>query len=167
MTGGLTLESCFASDIIDTLEALVTKLKCTLVVNELPEGYFDKARLTGQTGPDIIYATAARLQRHIIKQAWSEMGDRIARIPWTPTETKERLKESYLHDERKTIGLLAEEGSTSCMIYAELSLNRQVVKNVLKALRKERHQQVTWAAIICGRDLRSMKTTAVTQQNAK
>ena len=148
-TGELALESCFASDIIDTLEKLVAELRCTLVINELPEGYFDKARLTGQTGPDVIYATAARMQKHIIKQAWSLWGERMARIPWTPAETKERLKCSYLEDELKAIKMLAEIGSTSCTIYRELSLNRQIIKAVLKALRKDRRQQVTWAAIIC------------------
>ena len=74
----------------------------------------------------------------------------MARIPWTSSETKERLKSRYLEDEIQTIRMLAEAGSTSCTIYRELELNRQVIKEVLKALRKDRHQQVTRAAIICG-----------------
>ena len=74
----------------------------------------------------------------------------MARIPWTSSETKERLKRRYLEDELQTIRMLAEIGSTSCAIYRELALNRQIIKEVLKALRKDRQQQVTWAAIICG-----------------
>ena len=60
------------------------------------------------------------------------------------------LKKSYLADELKTIGMLAKWGSASCTIYKELALNRQVIKNAFRKLNRNRHHQVTWAAIICG-----------------
>ena len=78
VTGELALQCCFASDIVDTLEHLVEELQCTLVIRELPEGHFEKAKLTGQQDADIIYATAERMQKFIQRQAWGRWGEHIA-----------------------------------------------------------------------------------------
>ena len=82
----------FASDRVDMIEHLAKELQCTLVVEDQPEGYFEKVRLAGHRSADIIYATAARMRKHVQRQAWGKWEERIARIPWTPKEIKDRLK---------------------------------------------------------------------------
>ena len=86
------------------------------MITDLPEGHFEKARLTGQSSADISYSTASRMQKNIINQVWAEWGERIARIPWTPQETQDRLKERYFEDELAAIQAIAKTGSTTCGI---------------------------------------------------
>ena len=71
-TGTLHLQSSFASTIIEVLEALVDMASTAVVViRELPEGFFDQAKLTGHASADVVYATATRAQAMIRAQTWA------------------------------------------------------------------------------------------------
>ena len=59
------------------------------------------------------------------------------------------MKRKYSEDERKAIGLLANEGSRACTNYCQMGLNRAVIKAVIKTLHFNRRWQVNLASIIC------------------
>ena len=147
--GTIKLTSSMASDIIAYLYKLASKLKCTLILRDLPEDFFNGATLTGARSNDIIYATAARINKFLRPLIWDRWGERISRIPWTETETKQLLKKTYAEDEKTAILLLRDAGSTACSIYSEMRLSRDIVKSIFKELRYSRFQQVTLAGIIC------------------
>ena len=79
-----------------------------------------------------------------------EFGDRLARLPWTKEEVKAHLKKRYLADEKRTLDLLASEGSGACVVHRELGLTRAIIKRTLKSLDHSRRLQMVFANISCG-----------------
>ena len=148
--GDLDLMSGFATEIIRSFRRLVAaEFECTAIFRDLPESFFEDARLTGESSPDVIYATALRVNKEIGPQVWKRWGEQIARLPWTTQETKTKLKNGYIEDELRAIDMLKEVGSTACSIYKELALTRPMVKEALRELRNSRACQVALAKIAC------------------
>ena len=51
---------------------------------------------------------------------------------------------------KKTMDLLASEGSGACMVHKELGLTRAIIKGTLKSLDHSRRLQMVFANISCG-----------------
>ena len=147
--GTLELASGMASDIVECIYRLASTLQCTLIMQDLPENFFQSATLTGMQSKDIIYTTAARINKDIGPSIWAQWDEQLARLPWTATETNDLHKAGYMTDEKTAILMLKETGSTACAIYSELRLTRNVIKEAFKALCSGRFQQVTLAGVIC------------------
>ena len=151
--GALSFDCDAAADIVKIWHKLHAKLQCPLIIQKLPRGYFvnkhDPHRTSETTEAELVHRAARDNYKHAIPFATLRRGERLARIPWTTQELKKHMKRRYYEDERKAIGLLAEEGSTACIGYCRLGLNRAVIKASMKSLQAKRQWQVCLASVIC------------------
>ena len=80
----------------------------------------------------------------------TDLGGRIARLPWTKEEVRAHLKRRYESDEQALIRLLAAEDSKACGIYANFRLTRAIIKSVFGNLDHQRKIQMCFASMVCG-----------------
>ena len=152
-SGTLCLDSDAAADILTVWHRLRKLMQRPLILEELPEDYFEKKKehygVGETTEGELIKEAVKDFYRKAQPYAKARWGERLARIPWTTQEVKRQIKSKYSEEERRTIGLLAEEGSTACKGYELLGLNRALIKKVMKSLQDRRMWQVCFASIIC------------------
>ena len=87
--------------------------------------------------------------RVAIKQVGTTWGNRVARLPWTTEEVSQRVEARYEGDERRFIGALQTGGSVACRIYAELRLDRTLMKELMRRLHADRRHQAVLCGIVC------------------
>ena len=92
---------------------------------------------------------AARFFERGAPRARENWGDQIIRTPWTTKELKRHLKRRYRDDERSALGLLAMEDSIAAANYCRLGLNRAILKETVRRLRRNRREQTVLANIVC------------------
>ena len=70
-----------ASEVVASLDRLLSKLNCTVVIRDIPDEFPKGARVAGFRRKDIIYATAARINKCIGPLVWEKWGEQMARLP--------------------------------------------------------------------------------------
>ena len=85
-------------------------------------------------------------------------GAELVRQPFTQSEVKVRLKETYELEQGKAIARLRDCGSIASDVYPRLGLSGCLIKGALQRLSYSRPQQVALGSIICPRNLSFTKT---------